>query len=97
MGASTTTNMASGGSISRKQQIGAKRGAMPSISQELIANSPNTTKTHTSRLQIGAHRAKRRLPICDTEKIRCLHCDGLPYINYKYGDKSCHTEGKMTI
>ena len=78
MGASTTTNMASGGSISRKQQLSAKRGAiMPNISQELIGSSPNTSKTHTGRLQRGARRAKRRLPICDTEKVRCLHCDGL--------------------
>ena len=46
MGASATTNMASGGSISPKQQIGTKRGAMPNISQELIGSSPNTTKTH---------------------------------------------------
>ena len=46
MGASATTNMASRGSISPKQQIGTKRGAMPNISQELIGSSPNTTKTH---------------------------------------------------
>ena len=77
MGASTTTNMASRGSISRKQQLSAKRGAMPNISQELIGSSPNTTKTHTGRLQRVARRAKRWLPICDTEKVRCLHCDGL--------------------
>ena len=32
MGALTTTNMPLGGSISRKQQLGAKRGAMPNIS-----------------------------------------------------------------
>ena len=25
----------------------------------------------------GASQARRRLPICETKKVRCLHCDGL--------------------
>ena len=58
MDASATTNMASGGSISRKQQIGAKRGAMPNISKEITGSSPTTNKTHIGRLQRGSRRTK---------------------------------------
>ena len=43
MGASTTTNMASRGSISRKQQIGAKRGAMPNKN---LLTAPQTRPKH---------------------------------------------------
>ena len=64
-------------SISRNQQIGVKRRATLDISQELIGNSPNKTKTHTTRIQRGARRAKRGLPICETEKVQCFHCDCL--------------------
>ena len=46
-------------------------------SQYLIGNSPNTSKSHTGKLQRGASRARRRLPICDHEKVWCLRCDGL--------------------
>ena len=51
LGASSTTSEVEIGSTSRKQQIGAKRGAMLEISQELIGSSPNTTKTHFRRLE----------------------------------------------
>ena len=72
-----STNEESVGSISRKQWIGAKRGAMINISQELIGSSPNTSKSHTRKLQRGASRARRQLPICDHKKVRYLRCDGL--------------------
>ena len=74
IGASATTNMASRGSISQKQQIGAKRGATPNILQELIGSSPNTAKTHTGKLQRGARRAKRQLPLRDFDANCCRNC-----------------------
>ena len=77
VGAPKTTNDADGGSINRNQQISSKRGATIDISQELIGSSPNTSKSCGGKLQRGASRARRRLPICDHEKVRCLRCDGL--------------------
>ena len=76
-GAPKSNNEEDERSISHNQQIGAKRSATIDISQELIGNSPNTTKSHTGKLQRGASWARRRLPICDHEKVWCLHCDGL--------------------
>ena len=77
LGALSTIHMLETRSISRNQQIGVKRRATLDISQELIGNSPNKTKTHTTRIQRGARRAKRGLPICETEKVQCFHCDCL--------------------
>ena len=54
-----------GKSISRNQQISAKGSATIDILQELIGNSPNTSKSHNGKLQRGASQARRRLPICD--------------------------------
>ena len=77
VGAPKSTNEEDGRSISRNQQIGAKRSATIDISQELIGSSPNTSKSHSGKLQRGASRARRRLPLVDHEKVRCLRCDGL--------------------
>ena len=57
-GAPKPTNREDGGSIRRKQAIGVKRGASINISQDLIGSSPNTSKTHTGKMQRGASRAR---------------------------------------
>ena len=57
---------------SQKQQIGVKRGALLDISQQLIRISPNKSKSHTERLQRGASNDRRRLPICETDKVRWM-------------------------
>ena len=67
-GAPKPTNEDSG-CIKRKQAIVVKRGAAIDISQDLIGNSPNTSKTHTGKMQRGASRARRQMPIGATEKI----------------------------
>ena len=95
IGASATTNMASRGSISQKQQIGAKRGATPNILQELIGSSLDTTKTHDGRLQRGACVAKGRLPICETKKVWCLHCDGLTLTSRDSNANGCKICGSI--
>ena len=59
VGAPKSTNEEDGRSISRNQQIGAKRSATIDISQELIGSSPNTSKSHSGKLQRGASRARR--------------------------------------
>ena len=79
VGAPKSTNEEESGSIRRKQAIGAKRGASVDISEDLLGNSPNTSKTHTRKMQRGASWARRRLPICTTEKVQCLHCDALTF------------------
>ena len=44
---------------------------------KLIGISPNTSKSYTEKLQRGANQARRRFPICETEKVQCLHWDAL--------------------
>ena len=70
-------------------QIGTKRGGSLNISQDLIGSSPNKTNAHTGRLQRGARRAKRRLPICDDERVRCTNCDGLTLRESNVCCKNC--------
>ena len=69
LGALSTIHMLETRSISRNQQIGVKRRATLDISQELIGNSPNKTKTQLDRLKRDARRGKRWLPICESETV----------------------------
>ena len=87
VGAPKPTDKEDGGSIRRSQAIGAKRRASIGISQDLIGSSPKTSKTHTGKMQRFASRARRRLPICAIEKIRCLHCDAL---TFRSGDSKAY-------
>ena len=95
VGAPKPTNEEDRGSIRRKQAIGAKRGASVNISQDLIGSSPNTSKAHTGKMQRGASRARRRLPICATEKIRCLHCDALTFRSRDSNVDCCKNCGRI--
>ena len=95
VGAPKPTNEEDCGSIRRKQAIGAKRGASVNISQDLIGSSPNTSKAHTGKMQRGASRARRQLPICTTEKILCLHCDALTFRSRDSNVDCCKNCGRI--
>ena len=66
LGVLATTFMPKRGSISRKQQIGAKRESTRHFVRTYL-QLPNKTKTHARSQHRGARRAKRQLPICETK------------------------------
>ena len=94
MSAPPTTNVPRRGSICHKQLlVCAVVGVMLELLQELIGRSLKKTKIHVIRLQRHVHHAKRWLPIYETEKVRCLHCDGFTLTSRNCNANCCKNYG----